>query len=581
MNKLLIFCILILLPVQAIATTSVRATVDRTRITRGESLSLTVTITDGSGDVDTSVITDFDIVSRSSGTNISLVNGSLTRTKEYSYTLVPQKNGQLTIPPLPVDTGDGVLETAAISITVTKEPTTSDQAGDAPIFVRAELSADTGYVGQQLVYTVSVFQAVNMSNARLEEPEFPGMSVEKLGDQQTFDNVVNGRSFRVTRLSYLITPNRPGEQTIGPATLSCDVYDASRSSSRRHSLFDDPFFSHSRRTHKTFRSNPLSLTIQALPARSENAPPFSGLIGRFSIDAKLDKAELATGESTTLTITIAGTGNIQDAPSPPLALGDSCKTYADEPVTQTRVTPSGTVGSRIFSHALVPTEPGELTVPPIALNWFDPASGAYRSMSTPPMGITVTRGTAQARPSSADQPTPTASGTRPPKQDVTILHKDILPLYERMDAIHDQSPLSGSMFALFLLLPPMAFLGLMVVRKQRQGMGHPSKRYRTMALSLIEEAGRHDTDTLTLCSRAIMAAIASRTHTLSESLTYEEAEHLVARTTGDRDLGTEVRNMMLSLDTARYGASSNHQDATDRTDGLIAQTKKLVDTICA
>ncbi|WP_462323787.1 BatD family protein [Desulfoplanes sp.] len=583
MNKLSIVLIfLILLPVQAMAKTSVQATVDRTRITRGESLSLRVTITDGSGDVDTSVITDFDIVSKSSGTNISIVNGSMTRTKQYSYTLVPPNTGNLTIPPLPVDTGDGILKTSPISITVTKKPTASDQDGDGPIFVRAHLSAETGYVGQQLVYTVSVFQSVNMSNGRLGEPRFPNMSAEKLKNQKTFDKVVNGRSFRVTQLFYLLTPNQPGEQTIGPATLSCDVYDASRHRSRTDSLFDDPFFSHGRRTHKSFRSNPVSLTIRALPGRPVDAPPFSGLIGRFSIDAKLDKTELATGDSTTLTLTIAGTGNIQDTPSPPLSLGETCKTYADEPVTQTRATPLGTVGSRTFSHALVPTEPGKLTIPPVSLNWLDPGSGTYRTMATPPMTVTVTRGTVRPQaPPASDQNAPAAPGATTHKQDATILHKDILPLYGGMDATRDQAPLAGTMFGLCLLLPPLAFLGLLLVRHHRRCMGHPSKRYRAMALSLLKEAGREDTETTSLCSRALLAAIASRTHALSESLTYEEAEDLVTRTTGNRELATEVRNTMLALDTARYGSSQNPQNATDQAGRSIRQTKELVDKICA
>ncbi len=578
MNKYVVcFLMLLLFPAQVLGSTQVRALVDRTEIALGESLTLKVIITGDSGEVDTSVIKAFDIVSTASGTSISIVNGSTTKTREYAYTLIPRKTGTLTIPSLSVETDTGTLTTKAIPIVVTRESVSP--SSDVPLFLRAELSEKQAYVGQQIVYTVSVFQAVNIANGRLEQPDLPTMHVEQVQDQKTFETTIKGRSFRVTQVSYVLTPNQVGELTIAPATLSCDVMTASSRRSGLDALFNDPFFSRGRRTRKRVRSAPIALTVLPLPAPPDNLTPFSGLIGQFSIHAAMNTTELTTGESTTLTITVQGSGNIQDVPPPRLALGKGCKTYADEPVTHERLTPLGRQGSKTFSHALVPTVVGTLTLGPIALNWFDPATGTYESMTTRPISMTVSQGEVQEAPP-AKHTAPSTTTARPTKQDVTILHKDILPLYEGMDALKDSAPLSGSLFALFLLLPPLGLMGLWFVRHHVQGRTHPSKRYAGMASLLLKQACKPDADSLTLCFRSLMAAIASRTHSLSESLTYEEAQALVTQTTGNGELGNAVKNLMIRLDRARYGSSRPSQTAGDHTEQLVGQTRELVKKLC-
>ncbi len=583
MNKLFLFFICFLLvPFQALGETTVQATVDRTVISPDESLSLQVTITDGSGDVDTSGITDFDIASTGSGSNISLINGSMSRSRTFTYTLVPHSGGTLTIPALPVDTGDTTLHTKPIRITVTKGQTTSTQSGTAPVSVTASLSSEKAYVGQQLIYTVSVSQGVNMASAQLEPPDFTGFTAEKLEDQKSFDTVKNGQSFRVTQVMYLLTPLEAGTRTVGAATLSCDLIRQSRRRSRLDSFFgSDPFFSSQRRVHKVFRSRPLTLDILPLPAGTGTKQPFSGLIGRFSITADLDKTTLKTGESATLTVTISGTGNIQDAGQPRLSLPADCKVYPDEPVTTSQVSTAGTSGKKTFAFALVPTKTGALTLPSLALNWFDPRTGTFETASTRPCQLTITQGAAQPVPAPVQAAaTATAqNASKTIKRDVTLLHKDILPLYDDVDAVTDTAPLSARSFLTLLFLPPFFFGCALLGRKKLRSSDHPSKKYARRATALIKEARNGPREEIcTLCFKALITAVASRTHSLSESLTYDEAEAEILRTRGNQDLADRTRRLMVSLDTARYGAAGN---APDTTATLLEQTATIVRELCA
>jgi hypothetical protein len=297
----------------------------------------------------------------------------------------------------------------------------------------------------------------------------------------------------------------------------------------------------------------------------------------------MDKTALATGESATLTIAVSGTGNIQDAGQPLFTAPADCKIYPDEPVTTSQVSASGTRGQKTFAFALVPTKAGNLILPPVILNWFDPQTGTFETAATKPFELTITQGTAQPAP--APSPTGTQNtiatpGTTPKnmKKDVTLLHRDILPLYDDVDAVTNKAPLSGTTFLALLFLQPLLFGSGLLARTRLRRSDHPSKKYASRAAALIKEArNAHDDEIYPLCSKALITAIASRTHNLSESLTYEEAHAQVLQTTGNQDLAARIRQQMLTLDTARYGATSTDTDHAT----LIEQTSTMVKELCA
>ena len=102
MNRLVLSIVLILILSGPVYGLEVRAVVDRTHIHPGESVGLSVVISDGGGEVDTSSIEDFKVLSRGSGTRINYINGKMSKEVTYHYALIPKKKGQLRVPPLMV-----------------------------------------------------------------------------------------------------------------------------------------------------------------------------------------------------------------------------------------------------------------------------------------------------------------------------------------------------------------------------------------------------------------------------------------------------------------------------------------------
>ncbi|MFP4033239.1 MAG: BatD family protein, partial [Desulfococcaceae bacterium] len=149
----------------------ISAVVDRTQATIGESLKLEVQISGGGGEVDVSRIPHFKVLSRGQSTNVSIVNGRMERTETYAFTLIPEREGRLTIPPLPVRVDGREYPTEPIMVTVKpRSAVLENEAHD--VFVRAEVQPQPLFDGQPGVYTFKFYQAVQVANARYQAPEF-------------------------------------------------------------------------------------------------------------------------------------------------------------------------------------------------------------------------------------------------------------------------------------------------------------------------------------------------------------------------------------------------------------------------
>jgi hypothetical protein len=345
-------------PAAADQGVTVRALVDRNQVQPGESLALKVVVGGGDGVVDLAPLTDFEIVSQGTATQISMINLKTTREVTHTYQLIPRKSGKLTIPALTVDVDGTRLRTRPIPITVTAQ---ADESGGArEIFVEADISKDHPYVGEQIRYTFTLYQGVQITDGRLEQPNFEGFEAHEFEKRPTRRKVIDGREYLVTEVSYLLIPLTPGPLTIAPARLSFGLVKRQRRSrGGSDDFFDHNFFGFGRTQvePRLLTSKALQVAVRPLPAYA-GANPFSGLVGQFELSSQVAQPSLKVGESTTLTVTVRGRGNIRDAQAPPLTIPSSFKTYTDAPTADIQMEGAGFSGSKVFRTALVPVAAG-------------------------------------------------------------------------------------------------------------------------------------------------------------------------------------------------------------------------------
>ena len=570
MLRQLVMAMVLFLTATAIAdAASVRAMVDRNQAIVGESIALQVTIDGSEGEADLSGLSDFKTISRGSSSSFQMINGRTSRQLIQNYVLIPLKAGNLTIPAIPVTIDGKIHYTAPVSITVSKEPPAD--SGKRDVYVTAEVSAPSPWVGQQFIYTFRLYNAVQVANAKFQAPDFNGFNTQELEDRKSYRTVINGREFIVTEVVFILVPVKTGDLEIGPAVLQVDLLQRNQRSKPFAGM--DAFFGRTKVTTRILETDPIAVHVRALPLRPPGTS-FSGLVGRFEIAATLDKTDIRVGDSTTLAITISGSGNIMDTPTPAIPAPEEFKTYADNPEAQVQQGPQGYSGSKLFRTALVPTQPGQYRIDPITSTYFDVESDAYRTISTSAFDVTVSPSETVA----TDIDVFRATSAQPPslKKRVEFTGRDILPLKEGLDTLKSQRSLPPLWFGLFLAIPAMGFVAARAVVQMAHKDDSPGRIMADrakQALKTAASAGSSDADFLSALYRALVSAILGKQHVMGTSLTWSEAKDHLLSIGWDADDATAAARLLETIESFNY-SGSKLSDAK-RAD-LLDETRQTV-----
>jgi hypothetical protein len=548
---------------------TVRAVVDRNQATVGESIALQVTVEGGEGDVDVSGLSDFKTVSRGSTSSFQMINGRTSRQRIHNYVLIPTKTGRLTIPAIPVTIDGTVHYTTPITVRIPSQPPTD--SGQRDVYVTAEVSSPSPWIGQQIAYTFRLFNAVQVADAKFQPPEFTGFNAEELEDRKSYRTVVNGREFIVTEVIFILVPVKTGALEIGPAVLQVGLLQRSRRP--RPFAGMDAFFGRSEMTTRILETEPITVQAKNLPP-TQPGSSFSGLVGRFEVSASLDKSAVKVGDSTTLAITVSGAGNIMDAPAPAIPVPESFKTYADNPEEQVQRGPDGYSGSKRFRTALVPVKPGQFQIDPVVMTYFDVASGRYRDLSTSAFELTVSPSETAVTDIDVFRGAPAPIPSL--KKRVEFTGRDILPLKEGLDAIAPQRSLSPLWFALFLTIPAVGFFtvrAVMQITRKDDSPGRIMADRARQALKAAAAGDSPDADFLSALYRALVSAILGRRDVTGTSLTWSEASDQLLEIGWSADDAAAAAQLLEEIESFNY--SGGRLDDQKRAD-LLDRTRQAV-----
>jgi len=434
----------------------VTANVDNTEITLEDTLRLIVTV-HGSRRAphpELPALPDFQVRTGGTSTSMQMINGNVSQTVSFTFFLIPLRLGTFTLGPINMEIEGNPYVTSPITVQV-REQTRSPET-QSLVFAEAEVSNLKPYVHEQITYTLRLFYRAEVRNLTLDQGYDP-LIKENLEEPRSYSRVINGIKYQVHEMSVALFAGKPGSVTIPSALLGVDIVHRDRKGKRFQKLdpfFTDPYFSNIVKTeHKNLRTKPITLQIQPLPTqgRPEN---FSNLVGQFSLSAQVSRESIEAGNTTTLTLTVSGSGNPQAISLPTPDFGPSLKVYNDQPEYKQNVAHGKINGTKVYKFALVPLKEGSLTLPPVSQSYFDPETGAYRTMQSAPISLTIL-------PGSGDAPLEMTKGNSlSTEPGVPVLAKDILPIHTRPDALEDTQMTPGMMwgYGSSLVLPPILFL---------------------------------------------------------------------------------------------------------------------------
>ena len=374
-----VLTLLTLLVLSAVTLAEIRSDVDRETIGMGESLRLTIT-GDASERLDqldlAALQFDWEILSSSSSTNTSFINGSRSTTRTLSLDLLPLRDGILSIPSL----STGGNRTTPIAITV--NPQTVSAGGDDSVRFSIEIDKRDVYIQEQMVLTVTIEQAINLDGAEVTQLELSGAMVEEL-TRRNFQRQINGRLWRVTQLRYAIYPQQRGILEIPSLSLTAREVLPGRS------LLGA-------RLGKRFRlsEDTIAITVKPVP---EDFPgdvwlPASSLELAQSWSTPPESMEI--GDSTTRTLTLAAEGLLSSQLPSITSMSDSSKitgirVYPDQESSDQIERTDGFLGQRTRSEALVASGSGSWTLPEVRVPWWNTETDSLQFAILPSTTISV------------------------------------------------------------------------------------------------------------------------------------------------------------------------------------------------
>lgn len=390
----------LLLPVWVHAT-EVRATLDRSKVQLGETVTLNLHLEGGGsiGTPDLSALTrDFTILGTSSSTSVSIVNGARSAEQTLGIALRPKHVGQLQIPALDI-AGE---RTAPLQLEVDASSPQANANGSKDVFMEASVDPGKAYVGQQLTFTVRLYFATNLSSGSLDDPQLAGVDVRRLGGDLNYQAQRGGRSYHVIERRYALIPQRAGHITIPSVGFQGEMVDPTD---------PDSFFGMG--STVTSGTPPVTVDVQAAPADWGSTAWLPARNLQLSLEGLPGDGKLRVGQPLNLTMTLQATGLPYEAlPALSLPAMDGVTVYPDKPVTGTRNDGQWLIGRRQQSFAVVPNRAGPLTMPATTLRWWNVLTGKVEVARIAAQTFTVLPAVGTVAPAgAASTPTPASSAT--------------------------------------------------------------------------------------------------------------------------------------------------------------------------
>ncbi len=250
---------------------------------------------------------------------------------------------------------------------------------------QTHVSPDTVYAGQQVNYDAvtlvddvarkrlranPVFTPADVSGVTLYDFPFDTAAITTV--------MVNGAPFRRFAYHRAMFPLLPGTYTVAAATLKYTLPDG------------DDYFSPPRTFATT--SQAVTFTAKALPAAGRPVA-FAGAVGEFRDTLITDGSAPRVGDPFTVTMRLSGAGNLRLLARPALQVDWASLVPGDERVVWDS---SGAVvrGSKEFDWVVTPRIAGDMVLPAVRYDFFNPTSGRYELAMTPSIPMTVAAATA-------------------------------------------------------------------------------------------------------------------------------------------------------------------------------------------
>ncbi len=365
MTRLLCALLLSLMALHANAA-GFSASADRTRLSEGETIELTLESDDVTlfGKPDLTPLNElFEVLGTRQLNRLTTLDGEARATTRWIVTLQPKRSGSVVIPPLRL----GDVESKPITLQVLKTNEHSDSEKVAPVFIDASLDQESVYVQAQAVLTLRIYHSVSLyDDSSLTPLQIPEARIEQLGEPRTYEKEINGVRHGVIELRYAIFAQQSGELQIPALLFSATAADRTQSNDFQ------PFGPKPGKLMRV-KSPAIALTVKAKPSDYPvDAPwlPARALSLAEAWSPEPNNARVGDSLTRSLMLKVEGLSSAQLPPLPATAV-NGLRRYPDQPQLGNQANERGLIGSREEREALVPNRIGRIELPAVEVVWWN------------------------------------------------------------------------------------------------------------------------------------------------------------------------------------------------------------------
>ncbi len=348
-----------------ISAAELNLSIDRAELNIEEAFELSISSNRAtSGNIDISQLQqDFEILDRQKQSSMRFINGNMSQSSIWTYTLVAKHAGKITIPAITV----GNEATKAREIIV-KEGATQGN-GNQDIIVEAEIEQKSAYVQGQFIYIQRLlFAKPFRNNSTLTRPRLKKgrAEIESLGNASERIVKRNGRDYRMLTRRFAIIPQESGKLEFAPSLFSGTM----RRSSQR--LPNNRFSFSSRAKRVRVRSNEVSIEIKPRPAEFTGKDWIVAKNFSLHLNWPTPPDQIEAGKPVSVILAAIADGlRAEQLPEINLQAPAGIKLYPEKPTFTNERNLDGIVGTMNKRIVLVSTGGGEFEIPELSIPWWN------------------------------------------------------------------------------------------------------------------------------------------------------------------------------------------------------------------
>jgi hypothetical protein len=402
------------------------ANVSNTQVHLSESFTLNLTLKDVSPKEAPAISTlkkDFSIHSQQHSTQTTIVNGKTSTNITWHLSLTPTMEGVIQIPPITVDTAEGLLSTQPITLNVIKAATPQSSADSTGPHIITKVSNASPYKNEPILYTVLLSSKTPLYHVQAQKMQVEDAIVELVEEPKLAERPIEGVLHHVLEFTYLITPLKTGPLKI-PSMAIQGAIPQKRTGQYRSFFNDDldPFTL----LQGFERLKPFALTaeesaLDVQPSISEISPWLPAKALDLEEQWSNDQT-LRVGEPFSRSFLIKAEGckasqlpHLEDLQNQ----NGTFKVYADKPEEEEKVFQGALQSMRKEQYTLIPQQAGACVLPEISISWWDSAKKEKRTSTILARTVHILPALETAASASQENTSPVAteaaiSSVRPP-----------------------------------------------------------------------------------------------------------------------------------------------------------------------